>query len=111
LIDKIVVMPSKRKVGFSDVTGFRLANVIVLNHSELLIHLVIGLVTDAYKHKAILFSLPKSIKCYLHFGHCIRDSDLLRELVHGKFSFWVVSHIVSSKLPFIIMSRLEPSDH
>lgn len=73
--------------------------------------MILSLVADTDQHETVLGALPKSVEGHFHFGHVVRNTNLLWKLVNGELAFRIVSHVISFELPFVIVSGLEPSDH
>lgn len=105
------MVPAKAELCLTDSARFCLADIVVLDHVELLVGLLLPLVTDTYEHENVLSALPHGVEGDLDFGHVVRNSDLLGKFVVREFAFGVIRYLISLELPLIIMSRLEPRDH
>lgn len=97
--------------GLSDVSGFGITDVVVLNNSKLFIFLIVSLVADTDQHEAVLSSLPHGVHGYLDSVHSIGKTDLLLEFPDIEFSVGIISEIIGFELPFIIVSGFEPGHH
>lgn len=105
------MMPSEREIRLSNDPSLCVTDVIILEHSKLLIDVSLCLVTNANQHETIFSRLPKIIESHLYFKHVVLYSDMLRELKNLIFSPGIVSDIKNSKLPFLIMPWFEPCHH
>jgi hypothetical protein len=82
LIDQQIMEIPETELGFSDRLGLGVKDVIVLDDSEFLVLLIIGLVADADEHKAVLGGFPHGVDSDLGCSHAVIQSDLLLERVH-----------------------------
>jgi hypothetical protein len=104
-------MPPKTELSLPHCSLLCVANVVVLDYIFFFHFLVVSFITNAYKHKNILWSFPHCIHGNLLFSHIVLNTHLLRESVDVIFSIGVISNVVSFKHPFLVMSCFEPTHH
>ncbi len=104
-------MLSEWKVGLSNSSGSRLANVIILYNSKILVNMLLPFAADAYKHETIFLALPDSVQCHLNFSYIVWNPYLLWKLINSISPFFVLFDIICPEFPLIIMSRFKPCNH
>ena len=76
--------------------------------------MLIGLVADANHHENVSGGFPHGIEGALDVIESVWDTNFLFDfvgLVSSGFSLFVLSQIVGSEVPFLVVSGLEPGDH
>ncbi len=113
--DQLLVLFTKTELSLSDDGSLNIQDVIILNHTQILVLVLISLVADTNHHEDISGRLPHCVKRHLNISKAIWDADLLFNLVllvsNDVLGVLVDSQIVSSEIPFVIVAGLEPGNH
>ncbi len=114
LVNHKFLVFSEIELGLSDNFSLDVKNVVVLNDAKLLVLMLFSLVADTDEHEAVLGSFPQGVKCALDISEAIWNADLLFDcvgLVTDGLSLFIGPQIISSEVPLLVMSGLEPCDH
>lgn len=111
LVNRKLLIIAKMEFGLTKISCRYVENVIILNDSKFFIFMIISLVCDAHHHKFIGSDFPHCVKSTLYLFQTIRLAKSLFNIVGFVGSFWIISQIISPKIPIEVIPAPKPCYH